>query len=134
MFPQLYLFGDYSFFAVRLVLGIILLAHGWPKIKNLRQTGVNFSSMGFHPGFFWGTVAAVAEFFGGLALLAGFYVQIAAALLVGEFIVINIWRILKKNSFVGGLEFDLLILSALLVLLTQGGGEYALERMFFWPY
>lgn len=87
--------------------------------------------MGFHPGFFWGPLVALVEFFGGLALLVGVYTQVAAALFVGEFVVINIWKFSKKQAFVGNIELDLIILGAVLVLLTLGAGAFSLDHYFF---
>ncbi len=125
------MFSDWALLALRLVLGIIFLAHGWPKIKSLKTTAANFGAMGFKPGGFWGPLAAFVEFFGGIALILGFYVQIAAALYAGQFFVILIWKILKGQKLVGGLEFDLLIFAAALVLLTTGGGAYSLDHFSF---
>ena len=133
MFSSTFLamFTDWGILALRLALGAIFLAHGWPKIKDLRRTGDNFAAMGFHPGALWGSVAAVVEFFGGIALLLGFFTQVAAMFFVGEFIVIVVWRTLRKQPFVGGSELDALILAAALVLLTIGGGAYSLDRYLF---
>lgn len=139
MFTLLSLYSDWAIFALRLVLGLTFLIHGWPKLKSLKTTAQNFGAMGFRPGFFWGPLVAIVEFFGGLAFLGGGYVQVAAALIAAEFAVIIIWKILKRQSFtmrvvegfVGGLEFDLLIFAAALVLFAAGGGAYSLDRMFF---
>ncbi|MEK9180574.1 MAG: DoxX family protein [Patescibacteria group bacterium] len=131
MFPIFYLFDDYALLALRLALGLVLLAHGWPKLKNLRGTGEWFSSVGFRPGIFWAAVAAVVEFFGGLALVLGFGVQVAAFFVAGQFAVINFWRIfLKRHALVGGFELDLIILGSALALVALGGGAWSLERFF----
>src|SRR3989344_8548851 len=126
MFPILYLFSDWALLILRAVLGLILVVHGWPKIKNLRGTGAWMASVGFRPGIFWAVVVAIIEFFGGLALIAGLGVQLVAALIAGQFLVINVWKIAKRQKFVGGLsakggsasggEFDLLILASALAL------------------
>ncbi len=131
MLILLALFSDWSLLALRVILGIIFLVHGWPKIKSIKTIGGNFSAMGFKPGSFWGPLVAIVEFFGGLALIAGIYTQAAAALFVGEFIVATGWRISKKHPFVGGFEFDLLILGAALALLTLGAGAFSLDRYLF---
>lgn len=127
--PPLYF--NWSLLILRVVLGAIFLAHGWPKIKNIKTVGGNFSAMGFWLGAFWGPVVALVEFFGGLALIAGFYTQAAAALFVGEFVVINIWKFSKRQPFIGNRELDLLIFGAISVLLTFGAGAFSLDRYFF---
>lgn len=131
MYPLLSLFSDWSLLVLRLVLGLVFLIHGWPKIKSPKTTANNFSMMGFRPGYIWGPLVAVVEFFGGAALILGFYVQVAALFFVGEFLVINVWKIAKRQPFVGGFEFDLLILAVAITLLTLGGGMFSLDRYFF---
>lgn len=131
MFPLLYLFGDGAFLALRAALGAILIVHGVPKFKNLKATGENFAMMGFRPGGFWAFVVAFVEFVGGIALLLGFYTQVVAAFVAVEFAVITIWKIAKKQQFVGGLELDLIILAVALTLLTAGAGAISLDHYFF---
>jgi putative oxidoreductase len=131
MFPLLYIFSDVSVLFLRLVLGLIFVAHGWPKIKSLKTTAQNFSAMGFKPGVFWGPLTAILEFFGGIVLILGLYVQIAAFLFAVEFLVVNAWKILKRQGFVGGFDFDLLIFVAVLVLLTFGGGAISADKFLF---
>ena len=92
---------------LRVVFGAIMIVHGFPKLKNLKETGSNFANMGFRPGMFWGTLAALLESFGGLALILGIVTVPVAAFFVVEFLVIVIWKIGKHAPFVGGWEFDL---------------------------
>ncbi len=134
LFQLLFVFNDWAVLAVRLVLGAILIIHGFPKIKNLKGTAANFPQMGFKPGWLWGPLVAVVEFFGGIALVLGFYTQIIALLIAGEFTTIVIWKIIRKQKFVGGFEFDLLIWATALLLLTQGAGMFSLDRFFFLNY
>lgn len=131
MFTLFYIFSNWALLVLRVVFGLIFVVHGWPKIKNLKMTAQNFSAMGFRPGGFWGPLVAVVEFFGGLALILGFYVQVVAALFVVQFLVINIWKIIKRQPFVGGFEFDLLLLAVALALLTLGAGAFSLDRIIF---
>ncbi|MBI4087247.1 MAG: DoxX family protein [Candidatus Liptonbacteria bacterium] len=130
-FSLLPLSGHLSILFLRLVLGFVILVHGWPKIKNIRTIGRNFSTMGFHPGFFWGPLVALVEFFGSLALFLGIYTQFVAALFVAEFIVIIVWRFLKRHPFVGGSELDLVILASAFALLALGPGAFSLDY-YFW--
>ena len=131
MFPLLAIFSDWAILVMRLVFGGMMVVHGWPKIKNLKTNGNNFSSMGFKPGIFWGTVVALTEFFGGLAFVFGFYVQIVAMLFVVEFLTILIWKVKGRQPFIGGVELDLLLFAAALCLMTLGAGAFSLDRYFF---
>jgi|SRR3989344_2013743 len=128
---QLFLvFSDWALVLLRLVLGAIFIAHGWPKIKDLKTTAQNFGAMGFRPGRFWGTVVAGVEFFGGILFILGLFTQVAALILAIQFIVIMIWKLKIKQKLVGGYELDLILLVALLVLATTGSSLYALDSYF----
>jgi putative oxidoreductase len=122
---------DGALLLLRCVVGAILIAHGWPKIKNMKQTAANFDGMGFRPGALWGTLAALLEFAGGIALVAGIFVSGVSLLLALEFITIIIWKLAKRNPFVGGWEFDCLIFAAACVLFTLGAGAFSLGRILF---
>ncbi|MCL5733073.1 MAG: DoxX family protein [Patescibacteria group bacterium] len=134
LFQLLFVFNDWAILLIRVVLGAILIIHGFPKIKNLKGTIANFPQMGFKPGWLWGPLVTFVEFFGGIALVLGFYTQIFALLIAGEFTTIVIWKIIRKQKFVGGFEFDLLIWATALLLLTQGAGMFSLDRFFFLNY
>jgi putative oxidoreductase len=120
------IYSDFGIALLRVALGIILLAHGWPKIKDLKTTAVSFEGMGFRPGGLWGTIAAVVEFFGGVLLITGLFTRFTAFVVFGQFIVILIWRLRRRDPLVGGFELDLLMLVAALTILTLGPGAYAL--------
>ena len=119
-------YADSALLFLRLVLGGILLAHGLPKVRNIKGTSQWFESAGFKPGIFWAPLVATVESVGALALIAGFGVQCVAAVLTIQFIVINVWRIFRHEPLVGGFELDLIILASLLVLMTMGSGAFSL--------
>ncbi len=131
MFLPFSLYSDWALAFLRIVLGILLLLHGWPKLKDLKTTSVNFGAMGFKPGSFWGPLVACAEFFGGLALILGVWTEFAAAVIAIEFVVITIWKIIRRQPFVGGLELDLLILGAAVTLLALGAGAFSFDHYLF---
>lgn len=129
MYPLLLLTSGWGLLFLRVVFGAIMTAHGFPKLKNLKTTGVNFAGMGFRPGAFWGTVVALLEFFGGIALILGIVAVPFAALFVVEFLVIVIWKLAKHGAFVGGWEFDLLLLAAAAMLFFFGAGAWSLDAL-----
>src|SRR3989338_3319171 len=125
--PQLLDFQFYGPFILRLALGVIFLAHGWPKLKGDKSHFAGWlESMNLRPGKFWAWVVALAEFLGGILILAGLFTQLAAFVLAIEFFVIIFW-VRRGQPFVlsegRGREFDFLILAALLSLLVLGPGE-----------
>lgn len=129
MYPLLLLLSDWGLLLLRVAFGAIMIAHGFPKLKNLRETGSNFASMGFRPGMFWGTLIALLEPLGGIALVLGIVTVPIAALFVFEFLVIIVWKISKHMPFVGGWEFDFLLWAAAIILLLFGAGMLSLDHL-----
>ena len=123
---------DFGLLFFRAVFGVIMMVHGFPKLKNLKETSLNFANMGFRPGAFWGTLAALLESLGGIALTFGFMAIPLAGLFVLEFLTIVIWKISKHMPFAGGWEFDLLLCSAPLMLFLFGAGMTSLDHVLFW--
>lgn len=134
MIQPLFLFGDWGLLVLRVALGIILIAHGWPKIRNLKATGESFTGMGFKPGLFWATVVGLTESIGGLFFIAGFLTQVAALLVAIQFLVV-IFTVKRGSKLAGGYELDLLILASALALAALGSGSYGLENYWnVWLY
>src|SRR6478609_7607638 len=71
--------------ALRVPVGIIFAVHGGQKLfgwfggYGLEGTGQWMASIGLAPGYLMALLAGAAEFFGGLALIAGVLVRPAAA-------------------------------------------------------
>lgn len=127
MYPILLLSSGWGVLFLRVVFGVIMMVHGFPKLKHLKETGINFSGMGFRPGSFWGTIAAFLESFGGLAIILGIMTVPVATLFAIEFLVIVIWKLAKHGAFVSGWEFDLLLLAAAGILFFFGAGAISLD-------
>ncbi|MEX0690176.1 MAG: DoxX family protein [Candidatus Paceibacterota bacterium] len=126
MINFLLVFSDWAILALRIILGLVLIFHGYPKIKNLKKNAKDFNKMGFKPGMFWGSLVAILEVVGGVALIAGFLTQTLAIIFIVQFIVIMLT--IKRNAGFKGVEMDLLIVGGLLVLVTIGGGVYSLDN------
>lgn len=130
MIQTFLLWDDQALLILRLAIGFILIAHGWPKIKDLAQTAKNFTAMGFKPGRFWGTLVAMTESLGGMLIVIGLLAQLVSLVAAIEFIVIIIWKLKNRMKLVNGYELDLIILSALIALIAHGGGNYSLDNYF----
>lgn len=130
MLSFLLIWSGWATFFLRIILAIILIAHGLPKLKNISATAQWMTEAGFRPGKLWAIVAMIVEFFGGIFLLFGFLVRVVALLLFVQFLIIVIWRIIKHQSLIGEFEFDLLILAVALTLLFGGGGELSIDNFF----
>jgi putative oxidoreductase len=131
MFPLYFLYDMWPVLILRIALGIIFIAHGWLKLRDLKTTAKNFDAMGFRPGKLFSTIAACLEFFGGIALVLGLFTTVFAGLFVLEFVTILFWRWFKKMPLVGGWELDLLIFAAVVALFSLGAGAFSLDRILF---
>lgn len=135
MFYSLFVYSDFAPFIIRLVLGIAFMVHGYPKLfraESRRQFSGWLASMGFKPGSFWGLVVGVVEFFGGVALVFGFYTQITALLVAIDMIVAMVKVKWGKAGFTaeGGWELDLAYFAMALSLAFFGGGAWSLDLFF----
>jgi putative oxidoreductase len=128
MIQPLFVFSDWAFLVLRIALGVAMIYHGFPKLKNLKATGEAFSGMGFKPGNFWALIVGVLEGVGGVFLVIGLLTQVISLLLAVEFLVILLK--LKKFGNIKEYEFDLVIFASLLVLVTVGGGVASIDGFF----
>lgn len=107
----------------RLVLAAVMLYFGWPKIRDLRANAKDFVNKGFSPGWLWGTIVAVVEFVGGLAMALGVWVGLIAAAFGFQMLVGVFWKRKMGRSF-GDYSYDLLALAIAGVLMRFGGGVW----------
>lgn len=123
--------------ALRVPVGLIFAAHGAQKLfgwfggYGLEGTGQFFASVGPSPGYLMALLAGAAEFFGGLALIAGVLVRPAAAALAFAML-IAIFAVHIGHGFFmssNGIEYALALFAASLSLLFSGGGRYSADRL-----
>jgi putative oxidoreductase len=131
-FPALADFAEWGVLAIRVVIGIIFIVHGWPKItggKNMAEAMTGSPNPTMAAIF---TIQGLVEVAGGLLIALGIITQIAAIPLA----IIMLGAIyLKMTRFntgfysqsTTGWEFDLLILAGLLLLFLAGPGELAIQ-------
>jgi putative oxidoreductase len=127
--------AGYGPLALRVLVGVIFVAHGAQKLfgwfggYGLDGTGQFFGSLGLHPGTLMALLAGAAEFFGGLALVFGLLVRPAAATLAFTMLVAILAVHVDKGFFLdkGGYEYALALFAASVSLLFSGGGRYAID-------
>ncbi|MDN4595179.1 DoxX family protein [Polycladomyces subterraneus] len=111
----------------RIILGIIMLAHGLQKMSALGQVAKMFAGQMGLPGPL-AYVVAVVETVAGLLLILGLWVEIAAVA-VGLVMVGAIATVKWKAGFFGGYELDLALLGFSLVLTLSGSRKWALSGL-----
>jgi uncharacterized membrane protein YphA (DoxX/SURF4 family) len=121
-------YADAMLLVARLLVGVVMVYYGWPKLRDPGRHFKEFQETGFKPAPFWGSIILVVEFFGGLAMLLGVVVWAAAALFGFEMLMGTIWKITKARKPFTDYSYDLQLLALCLLLLTFGPGAAALSR------
>jgi putative oxidoreductase len=130
--PSSYLSLEYGYCFMRIAIGLLTIAHGFPKITGGIETwnflGQTMGNLGIHfwP-VFWGLCAACAEFFGGIALTLGFGTRIASFFLIFMMIVAFLMHWHKGDSF-QIYSFSLAMIVVFIGFLIAGSGRYSLEE------
>jgi len=138
--------NDSTLTVLRLVLGVVFLAHGAQKMLGW------FGGYGFSAtmGFFtqqMGIPAALAflaiaaEFFGGLGLVVGFLGRVAAFGILSNMVVAVLMVHLPYGFFMNwagnqkgeGFEYHLLAIALGLAILVKGSGAFSVDRLLTGP-
>ncbi|PSJ44692.1 DoxD-like family protein [Zobellella endophytica] len=129
--------GGYAALVLRVPVGLILAAHGAQKLfgwfggYGLEGTGQWMASIGLAPGYLMALLAGSAEFFGGLALVAGLLTRPAA--LVSAFtMLVAIFSVHVSNGLFmsnNGYEYALSLFAVTLSLTIQGAGKLAVDNV-----
>ena len=133
---NVYRFRQWSLTVLRLVIAVIFIYHGYLKLfapGGLLGTANFFASIGIPLAKYAAILVGFVEFAGGLFLLLGFVTKWASLVLIIEMLV-AIFKAHLRNGFLianNGYEFALLIGLCLLVLLLNGPGSMALDRLIF---
>ena len=124
---------DWALLAVRLILGIIFMAHGAQKLFGAFDgpglEGV-MGPKGPGGGGVMGLLVAIGEFFGGLGILVGFLSRFSAASLI-VIMLGAIALVHGKNGFFlqnSGIEFNLALIGLALPILIAGPGAFTIAQ------
>lgn len=114
---------DWGILILRVVVGILFLYHGLPKLRN---------SLGVAKGLSWPASATLllglVEVLSGAGLILGYYIRIAALALAAVMVGALYNKLFKWHTpFTAhdktGWEFDLLLLAANFLIYLSGGGN-----------
>lgn len=110
---------------VRLILGGTMVYYGWEKLRDPQANIKDFDENIIRPGWLFGTLVLLTEFFGGLAVIFGIVTSLAAAAIGFEMLVGTIVKKWKWKLSFREYSYDLLLLGLSLVLLAFGSGPLA---------
>ena len=122
---------SFGLLIIRVGFGISFIIHGWPKLSGGSEVwehlGAAMGNFGIHIfPVFWGLMAAISEFFGGILLLVGLFTRYAAFAMFCVMVVACMMHIQNGDIFTiyshalkAGVVF--------LAMIFLGGGQYALD-------
>ncbi len=122
---------------LRIVVGLVFVAHGVKHLLGREKTTAWFASLGFRaPGFQW-LASTATEIGAGLLLAAGLLTAPAAAGVIGIMFV-AFWTVHRAAGFfitafmregveVEGYEYVAVLATSALALAISGPGEYSLD-------
>ena len=117
---------------MRIVVGAILLAHGWLKVGTFGVAGVSgmMAKNGLEPATAFAVAAMVLETIGAICIIIGLFTRFFAAALAIELLIGLIAVHLKAGFFVnnGGFEYILLLGIVMFAVAIRGGGPYSVDH------
>ena len=126
---------SWGLFGLRLVTGMIFIAHGLPKFGFMAGPGIESTAawlgeLGVPFPIISAILVASAETIGGMMLIVGFMTRIAAATQVIAML-IAVFLVHWSNGLVGsgGYQWALLLAAAAFALMMDGAGRYSVDRM-----
>ncbi|MDR3642397.1 MAG: DoxX family protein [Candidatus Doudnabacteria bacterium] len=121
---------DLGILIIRLGLAYIFIEHGLQKFTQTHMYAQFFS----HLGFFWPLIlvyfVGVVEVLGGLAMLLGFFAEEFGWLLAVDMLVVIVKVRMgpQARGWLGGHEFEFMLLLMSVAVSFIGAGRYALRR------
>ncbi len=128
---------------LRLALGVIFVAHGYPKLfkkeAGPKGTAAFLSSVGIPAALFFAYVVGIVEFFGGILLILGLFTR-AVGIAIAINMLVAMARVkfktgltakVMEGGWVGGFELDLALFTMALVLALFGAGNFSIDVAVF---
>lgn len=113
---------------LRVVLGVIMIAHGYPKVTGLSHFEQTVSGLGLPAALAY--FSAAAEFLGGILIVLGLATGFASLAVLID-LSVAIWKVHWKNGLLGdkGYQFPLALAAIAFALIFFGAGPAGLDSL-----
>lgn len=126
-------FRDIYLLVARILLGVVLIAHGWQKFNEwtLPGTAEAFAGMGVPLPEVTSAIAAIVELVGGLLIIAGAFTPIVGVIVALQMLGAYFFAHMGNGVFVdnGGFELVGVIAAASLALAGAGAGRFSADQL-----
>ncbi|MEN3038419.1 MAG: DoxX family protein [Candidatus Kryptonium sp.] len=127
--------ADISLLIIRVILGVIFIAHGYPKLFVFGVPGFAkfLSGLGVPLPEIFAVIVALVEFVGGIVLILGIFSRWAGLLIAINMIVatllvkVKVGLIAPMDKPGTGAELDLALFACALTILVFGPGSISIE-------
>ena len=131
---NLYKYQDEGLLILRILLGLVLMYHGYVKIAGgmhkIIDTGSAMAYIGITGGyFFFGALATFCELIGGIFIIVGLFYRLFAFLMVGTLFVASVMQLGAHGYDKASHAMDLMF--AYIGMLIAGPGKYSLDYKWF---
>jgi len=123
-----------GYLVIRVGFGFMIMLHGFPKImggpETWEQLGMAMGNLGitFAP-VFWGFMAAITEFVGGIFLMLGFFHRLTALLLTITMFVATVMHISAGDPFMPAVANPIKMGIVFIGLFLMGPKTWALDNL-----
>ncbi|MCX7877619.1 MAG: DoxX family protein [Ignavibacteria bacterium] len=132
----LYKHRDFGLLIIRIGIGVaFIFIHGWGKFfggpERWSKLGEAMGNLGitFYP-VFWGFMASVAEFGGGILLILGLFTRTTSAFMAFTMFVATVMHLSKLDPW-NKVIYPVELLVVFLGLIFLGAGKYSLDYILF---
>ena len=128
--------ADVVILVARIMIGLIFVMSGWPKLMNFSATVAGIAKRGVPE--FLAYLAPPVEFFGGLAIMLGLFTE-AAAILMVVFTIIATLTSHRYWEFSDAAQYraqntnfwkNVTMMGGMLLLFVTAGGRYSIDALF----
>jgi putative oxidoreductase len=128
--------AGYAPLVVRVLVGVIMAAHGWQKLQAGPPSGFGpaLAGLGVPLPEVMAYVVTFVELIGGILLIVGLFSRVAALLLTINLVVaivlvkVNIGLLSPPDGSGVGAELDLALIAGFLVVLLGGPGRLSVDQ------